>query len=459
MEKLKCEICGGRLILSRDNIFQCEACGSCYSKEWAQNKVQEITGIVQVEGVATLDNLLKRAQEFAESYDYNKAIQYCDKILDIAPGFIAARELLLRIEENQAVELFKIYQAKVTDVGPSDCTVQLIPSGQKGMIHISRIDNPPPKNVSDVVSVGDILPTVIVLTKTTFHKETWCAISSMPTDIRIGQLLSFDSVETMKRALTHENMTSAMLQSALHIFKTAIKINIDKVKIEMLELLIAKGLHDNPNYAEVFLFTYKDVSGNSWKTKEMNVEIERLLSMGRKCTDILNDFSFFVQLLCFFGTTVGAQKYGYPKTYWYSLEKHGCYYIESDEECYNDVYFYKTDGKGKGCGRGYLDFALGNIIHCNYYGQNGNWLTLMVKFPDFTTLSTWYTNFKNKKCLAGGSFMGSCFGLLSPKSSACGCNKVKFDINDSELSSQNCRFDNPNCPLRYDPRLQLDDPK
>lgn len=50
MAKLECEICGGRLITSGDGILQCEACGSCYSKDWARTKVQEINGTVSVEG-------------------------------------------------------------------------------------------------------------------------------------------------------------------------------------------------------------------------------------------------------------------------------------------------------------------------------------------------------------------------------------------------------------------------
>ena len=48
--KLQCEICGGKLIGRPGGIFECENCGTEYSTEWAKAKIQEITGIVKVEG-------------------------------------------------------------------------------------------------------------------------------------------------------------------------------------------------------------------------------------------------------------------------------------------------------------------------------------------------------------------------------------------------------------------------
>lgn len=50
MAALVCEICGGKIVGKPGGLFECDSCGMEYTKEWAQEKVQEIKGTVQVEG-------------------------------------------------------------------------------------------------------------------------------------------------------------------------------------------------------------------------------------------------------------------------------------------------------------------------------------------------------------------------------------------------------------------------
>jgi len=72
----------------REGWFQCENCGTEYPLEWMKIKFQmthsvKIEGDVQIEGIASVDNLYKRACSFLEAKEWKKADSYFDKILDI----------------------------------------------------------------------------------------------------------------------------------------------------------------------------------------------------------------------------------------------------------------------------------------------------------------------------------------------------------------------------------------
>lgn len=100
MEKLVCEICGGRLIMGQKDTFECESCGSCYSREWVKQKVQEIQGTVKVEGTVqvegtvkldgpvevkggvNLENLLKRGQIALEDEKWDEAADFFQQALN-----------------------------------------------------------------------------------------------------------------------------------------------------------------------------------------------------------------------------------------------------------------------------------------------------------------------------------------------------------------------------------------
>ena len=102
--KLQCEICGGKLVGKPSGIFECENCGTEYSTAWAKEKIQEITGKVQIEGTvevtgkvqveggtvqvdtsANKDALLKRAFMTLEEGNWEKANELLEQVLNIDP--------------------------------------------------------------------------------------------------------------------------------------------------------------------------------------------------------------------------------------------------------------------------------------------------------------------------------------------------------------------------------------
>lgn len=63
-----CEICGGKLVLSTAENFECESCGANYPKDWVRAKVQEITGTVRIEGPVQIEGLgLESAEKLANN--------------------------------------------------------------------------------------------------------------------------------------------------------------------------------------------------------------------------------------------------------------------------------------------------------------------------------------------------------------------------------------------------------
>ena len=50
MEKLVCDICGGKLIAQSGGVFVCDSCGMEYTKERIKEKVLEVNGTVSVDG-------------------------------------------------------------------------------------------------------------------------------------------------------------------------------------------------------------------------------------------------------------------------------------------------------------------------------------------------------------------------------------------------------------------------
>lgn len=109
MVALKCDICGGRLVMDAKGEFAiCQSCGLAYSFERLKQKAQKIKGSVsiegsvRVEGIANVDSLFLRAEKFFENMDYEKATKYCEKVLDIDMNNENAKLLKKRIsnEEN-----------------------------------------------------------------------------------------------------------------------------------------------------------------------------------------------------------------------------------------------------------------------------------------------------------------------------------------------------------------------
>ena len=117
--KLECEICGGKLIGKPGGIFECDSCGMEYSTEWAKAKIQEIKGTVkvegtvevtgkvqvdggtvQVEGAATKESLLKRAEMCCAEEDWEKATELIEQVLNIDPECGEAYLLEVMAEEE-----------------------------------------------------------------------------------------------------------------------------------------------------------------------------------------------------------------------------------------------------------------------------------------------------------------------------------------------------------------------
>jgi len=88
MEMLKCDICGGRLVMQANSMSKCDSCGMDYSLEWMRNKVQEmkIVGSVEItKGEAELERELAAVKQFTELGYFEKAIEKGRKLIDEFP--------------------------------------------------------------------------------------------------------------------------------------------------------------------------------------------------------------------------------------------------------------------------------------------------------------------------------------------------------------------------------------
>jgi len=84
MQKLQCELCGGNLVMDDSGDFAvCENCGIKFKKETVKKMVVELSGVVQVDGISNLDNLIKRAFGFLEDANWARANEYLEKVLDL----------------------------------------------------------------------------------------------------------------------------------------------------------------------------------------------------------------------------------------------------------------------------------------------------------------------------------------------------------------------------------------
>lgn len=96
--KLRCEICGGRLIGRPGGIYECENCGMEFDTAWAKSKLQEITGTVRVEGTVEVtgkvkvenggpsaESLVKRGEQALEDKAWDMADSLFSRALEIQP--------------------------------------------------------------------------------------------------------------------------------------------------------------------------------------------------------------------------------------------------------------------------------------------------------------------------------------------------------------------------------------
>lgn len=86
MKKMQCEVCGSNEIRKvSDDIFECQSCGVQYSKNEVQKLLVEITGQVKIDHSQESENMVKRAKQFENRGDQEKAKEYYEKALDLDP--------------------------------------------------------------------------------------------------------------------------------------------------------------------------------------------------------------------------------------------------------------------------------------------------------------------------------------------------------------------------------------
>lgn len=99
MKKLQCEFCGGSLLMDESGEYAtCENCGMKFKKEAIKKMIVELSGSVNVEGIASVEGLSKRAHLFLEDGNFKQATDYFNKILDIDPEYALAYVGLLLAE-------------------------------------------------------------------------------------------------------------------------------------------------------------------------------------------------------------------------------------------------------------------------------------------------------------------------------------------------------------------------
>ena len=93
MTRLQCDLCGGSLVMDDSGEYAtCESCGMKFKRETIKKMIVELSGPVLVEGIANVEGLLARAREFEQAKDWDKAIEYYNRILDLDPNNAEAKE-------------------------------------------------------------------------------------------------------------------------------------------------------------------------------------------------------------------------------------------------------------------------------------------------------------------------------------------------------------------------------
>ena len=115
MKAMACEMCGSNDVVKADGVYVCQHCGTKYTTEEARKLLVEVSGPVNVVGVATPDNLLDRAQEFLDKGDGEKASEYVNRALDIDAQYERARDMQRLIEERSKPKGRMIGNVEVTE--------------------------------------------------------------------------------------------------------------------------------------------------------------------------------------------------------------------------------------------------------------------------------------------------------------------------------------------------------
>lgn len=97
---LTCPSCNAQM--EADSSRQVFSCPFCNHKMLLNNKVRHehqvrMSGRVDIDGIARIENLLRRAEIFYEQYDFDRALEYCNRVLDLDCSNEGALKLYDRI--------------------------------------------------------------------------------------------------------------------------------------------------------------------------------------------------------------------------------------------------------------------------------------------------------------------------------------------------------------------------
>ena len=107
----KCTNCGASLTVDNSKEAAiCEFCGTPFIVEKAianitmtgNSSLNIESAVINIQGNSpSVDNMLKRAEEFAQQGDYDTALEYCNKVLDLDYSNTSARELINGINDKR----------------------------------------------------------------------------------------------------------------------------------------------------------------------------------------------------------------------------------------------------------------------------------------------------------------------------------------------------------------------
>lgn len=85
MQKMQCEMCGGRDFLKQDGLFVCNHCGMKYSPEEARKLLIEVKGSVAVENLPQVSSLLLTAKSLSDKGEHEASKALYIQVLSLDP--------------------------------------------------------------------------------------------------------------------------------------------------------------------------------------------------------------------------------------------------------------------------------------------------------------------------------------------------------------------------------------
>jgi len=156
----------------------CENCGMKFMRERIKKMVVELSGPVQVDGIASTDSLIMRAREFERSSNIDQAMAYYNRVLDLDPMNTEAKERFnvlnlikqaKQLESSHNLSEALVYYKKVLDLEPNNVEANESFNTINDMLceSITVIEAPMPgaiisviKNTGDVVAEGEVVLTL-----------------------------------------------------------------------------------------------------------------------------------------------------------------------------------------------------------------------------------------------------------------------------------------------------------